>query len=277
MGLTKVGLSLGKEILGWTRTSGKCLLATKPVKINTAVLKYAPKLEHDVGNFSQRWTKNATEYFPDCKIPNSQIPSHHAVEGYNTDIRCMDYLSNDDEYLADNLFGAYKAVKTDKEFAKLAPLEKDCIGYRQIGRYKYDKKTLCVPAKILEEAKIGDVIKPDKGCAYAFQDKFSIDRYFCSGPDKIREIIRLPKGAKVSRNMEHYGEFLMPRSAEYKLVSKNIDYDGTAEYVLEYIMPKTKYPDDTAQIKAFAERYINSTDSYIKKLAQKILDEIKEM
>lgn len=34
------------------------------------------------------------------------------------------------------------------------------------------------------------------------------------------EIIRIPKGARVSRNMEHGGEILMPRGAAYKLISK---------------------------------------------------------
>lgn len=47
MGLEKTGLQLGKEIVAWTRASGKSLLATKPVKINTAGLKLSPQLERD--------------------------------------------------------------------------------------------------------------------------------------------------------------------------------------------------------------------------------------
>jgi hypothetical protein len=60
MGLTKVGLNLGKEILGWTRTGGKSLLITKPVKINTAGLKYAPKLESDTFSISTKVKKAGT-------------------------------------------------------------------------------------------------------------------------------------------------------------------------------------------------------------------------
>jgi len=39
MVLEKVGLNFGKEIIAWTK-SGKCLLATRPVKVNTAELRY---------------------------------------------------------------------------------------------------------------------------------------------------------------------------------------------------------------------------------------------
>lgn len=47
MGLEKAGLNLSKEIIAWTRTSGKSLLQTRPVKINTAGLKFAPNLTAD--------------------------------------------------------------------------------------------------------------------------------------------------------------------------------------------------------------------------------------
>lgn len=39
--LGKISTTLGKEIIAWTRTSGKSLLAIRPVKVNTAGLKYA--------------------------------------------------------------------------------------------------------------------------------------------------------------------------------------------------------------------------------------------
>lgn len=46
MGLEKIGLNLGKEIIAWAR-SGKSLLATRPVKVNIVGLKLAPQLEGD--------------------------------------------------------------------------------------------------------------------------------------------------------------------------------------------------------------------------------------
>ncbi len=46
--LGKIGTTIGKEIIAWTRANGKSLLATRPVKVNTAGLRLAPKLEGDV-------------------------------------------------------------------------------------------------------------------------------------------------------------------------------------------------------------------------------------
>lgn len=47
MGIENVGSTLIKEIIVWSKTSGKSLL-TKPIKINTCGLKYVPSLESDV-------------------------------------------------------------------------------------------------------------------------------------------------------------------------------------------------------------------------------------
>ena len=52
MGLEKVGINIGKEIIARTRT-GKSLLATRPVKINTRELKYAPELKADTLQISE--------------------------------------------------------------------------------------------------------------------------------------------------------------------------------------------------------------------------------
>ena len=47
MGIEKIGTSIGKEIIAWTRT-GKSMLATRPVKVNIQGLKYTPRLTEDV-------------------------------------------------------------------------------------------------------------------------------------------------------------------------------------------------------------------------------------
>ena len=46
MGLDRIGVIIGKEMVAWTKT-GESLLATKPIKINTCGLKYAPKANVD--------------------------------------------------------------------------------------------------------------------------------------------------------------------------------------------------------------------------------------
>ena len=68
------------------------MLATRPIKVNTAELRLAPQLEGDVVQISKqanRWTKNPNEYIPNCNIPSSQIPSHHMVDGMNCNIRAV--------------------------------------------------------------------------------------------------------------------------------------------------------------------------------------------
>lgn len=47
MGIGKIGTTIGKEIIGWTRTGGKSLLATKPVKVNIKELKLATPIKAD--------------------------------------------------------------------------------------------------------------------------------------------------------------------------------------------------------------------------------------
>ena len=50
--------------------------------------------------------------------------------------------------------------------------------------------------------------------------------------------IHVPKGAKVSRNMEYGGGVIFQRGAEYRLISKEKDSRGVLNVVLEYILPK---------------------------------------
>ncbi len=87
----------------------------------------------------------------------------------------------------------------------------------------------------------------------------------------------IPKGARVSRNMEHGGEILMPRGAEYRLISKQLRPDGKTDVTLEYILPKQVIPDDIPQIKKIAEQYVNSTNELNSKYAKMILDEVSKL
>ena len=53
MGFEKIGVNISKEIIAWTRTSGKSLLATRPVKVNIQGWKYVPQLEKEVVQLSK--------------------------------------------------------------------------------------------------------------------------------------------------------------------------------------------------------------------------------
>ena len=63
--------------------------------------------------------------------------------------------------------------------------------------------------------------------------------------------IRIPKGAKVSRNLEHGGEVVMPRNAQYRIISKTT-YDYRIEVELENILPKK---DNVAEIEELIEKF----------------------
>ncbi|MBD5402044.1 hypothetical protein HDR58_04515 [bacterium] len=277
MSLGKIGTTITKEVMAWTKFSNKSLLAIKSVKINTAGLKLAPELESDVVQLSQqanRWNKHPNEYIPNCNLPNSQIASHHMIDGKNSSIRDVGDLKKG---LIDEceMLGGYQAIKVDKEFAQLAPLEKDCIGYRIVGRQNNPYKD--IPFRVIDNAKVGDTVILDEGCAYAFQQEnlISLNNYNLQNP--MLEIIRIPKGARVSRNMEHGGEILMPRGAEYKLISKDKTSDGKIKVVLEYLLPNSKYPNDLEQIRKVAQQHVNSTDDFTRKYAQKILIEMQNL
>ena len=86
-------------------------------------------------------------------------------------------------------------------------------------------------------AKVGDIVIPDKGYAYYGFERELASR-FCGDKLCMLEVIT-PKGAKISRNMEHGGEAVFPRNAEYKLLSIDKTPIGQTRIVLEYILPKT--------------------------------------
>lgn len=62
MGIEKVGVNIGKEIIAWAKT-GKGLLATRPVKVNILGLQYVPALEKDVVQLSRNLEPADKELF----------------------------------------------------------------------------------------------------------------------------------------------------------------------------------------------------------------------
>ena len=143
----------------------------------------------------------------------------------------------------------------DEAFSKLTPLEKDCIVYR--GRRFEGFKTHDIDFSIIENAKVGDKIIPDTGYSYCGIMKELGERWASTGATNksILYTIRLPKGAKVSRSYgtsaAQGGEVLMPRNAEYRVVSKTVKGNHT-EVTLEYILPKK---DNLQEINELVARY----------------------
>ena len=178
----------------------------------------------------------------------TQIKEHHYVHGRNHMYREVDehnigktrsdYTEDElnnmsqDKYIemCNNTFNKSRLEdmrSIDKEMSELPPLEKDCVFYRGVGKSD-------VPSIL--NGNVGDVVNPDKGYAYHGFDR-SLAKEFSGGV--ILEV-KTPKGARISRNMEHNGEALFPRNAEYKILSKAQTPDGEWRIELEYLLPKNQ-------------------------------------
>ena len=210
----------------------------------------------EISDSAKRWSNPTADYTPEIPkgAKNLEIPFHHDINGENLSIRSVlegiksNSLTNRNKiYLPFEIKSMYEI---DRAFAELPPLEKDCIVYR--GRMLSSTERFNRDFEIIKNAKAGDIIIPDTAYSYtAFSRETAYNWCGSHGSESIMYTIRLPKGAKVSRNLEHGGEVLMPRGAEYKLISKTKDGNHT-EVVLEYILP-TK--DNVAEIEALAKKF----------------------
>lgn len=123
----------------------------------------------------------------------------------------------------------------------MKPLEENYVFFRGrsehpiCNEFNYD-------FNLIDNAKIGDIILPDTGYPYAAFHRKLAECWGGAGANcgkrtMIQEI-RVPKGAKISCNMEHGGEAIFPRGAQYRLLSKSTDPEGVLNIVPEYILPK---------------------------------------
>ena len=200
-------------------------------------------------------TQPATETTP-AVFEGSQVSMHHYLNGSNGSYRnaYKAAISNKPLNKRDSIdieYGLPQMLEIDQEFSKLPPLEKNCIVWRGRGEHPICKY-LNEDFEIIDKAKVGDIIIPDKGYSYTGFTKELASKWSC--PIEGRSImykIHLPKGAKVSRNLEHGGEILMPRNAEYKVISKEVNGEHT-EIELEYILP-TK--DNVKEIEELMKRF----------------------
>ena len=232
---------------------------------STPILRRMVPLKTDIANFSgtdfSRWTKNAEEYIP-AVFKGSAVPMHHEINGVNNSVRnfieykktgIIPYKDKEDiEWFLETVKDGEKAIKNiDESFKGLLPLEKDCIVYR--GRAENPLpcgKKFNVDFGIIDKAKVGDIIVPDTAYSYCAFKKSLANCWGGTGarsfahPGESNRImmmtIRLPKGAKVSRNLEHGGEVVMPRGAEYRLISKDVKENGDIDVLLEYVLPIIK-------------------------------------
>lgn len=167
----------------------------------------------------------------------SQVSMHHNIDASNPQVRS--YLNDPEAYT--KRFGDYAKTKMetiDTAFEQLSPIEKDCVAYRRVRKTGISEWR-DAHVKVLEDANVGDVISPDVGYSYYGFEKKGVTPITDNNSALIET--HFPKGAKLSRNLEHWerfgGELITPRGAQYKVVAKSRDESGMLNIILEYILP----------------------------------------
>lgn len=213
------------------------------------------RLLDKVKPLSSRWENPIANYRATI-VPNCEIPMHHSVNGSNPNIRQTIRglnIETPNARLSSRIECTLPEIQViDEAFSKLPQLEKDCIVYR--GRVEGPVNSFNADFDVIRKAKVGDRIIPDTGYSYCGIDKSLAETWghgALKGDKSIMYTIRLPKGAKVSRNLEHGGEVLMPRGAEYKVISKKTNGNHT-DVTLEYILPQK---DNLQEVNELMARY----------------------
>ncbi len=197
-------------------------------KFNTGILPA------DTVDFSKA-AKKAQFPFTD---KTTQVAEHHNINGQNSNIRCaLKHLEQGKELNRGDKWALETVEELDADFAKLPPLEDNFTFYR--GRTKHPViERFNEDFNIIEAAKEGEIIVPDRAYSYGAFNKSLAEHWSGGMGDTMMIEIRTPKGAKVSRNLEHGGEVVFPRGAEYRLLSKEKSNDNCLNVVLEYILPE---------------------------------------
>lgn len=239
MGIEKVGLQLGKEITAWTR-SGKSLLATTPVKINTAGLRLAPQIEKDVVETSAKkglchefWSR----MFKDGNIYSAGTPTlveyHAELHSFNGMLNNLSPINLNREITPRNhdITVAEVIKSTDVDFKAVSPITGKVTAYRCLTERPSFLKEATRLYKKASKIKPGEITvmreyaycTPDKGYAKCFL-----------GDKGIIYEISLPAGARIS---QRYDEYVLPRYSRFKCISNETLENGSHKIKLEYILP----------------------------------------
>lgn len=270
MGIEKIGTTIGKEIVAWTKTD-KSLLATKPVKVTLSDLKYTSKLKTDTFvKKIETWFDPVGHVAPYAKRGKTEVVGHHDFNASNSNKTIEElmrfFMKNhpnaSQEQIQKALIRKQKRIASDnlgkidcnRSFLSLEPQPYNSVAFR--GRQRRIGEQLGSDFDIIEKAQVGDEIVPNSGFAYAAHHKFGAHQYMgtpfdWNGNIKFEPMLieyRIPKGSQISSNMEHGGEVVFPALSKYKLVSKEtrlieeLDTLGNAvgsypykHVVLEYI------------------------------------------
>ena len=129
-----------------------------------------------------------------------------------------------------------RMLKMDEEFKKLPPVIFAQKYYRGIMGENNEG------VKILQKANQGDIVMPDRGYAFITKSKDIADSYAryldnSAGGENVFMEIKIPRGAKISRNPFHLREAVMPRNAKFEVLDKQ-EQEGLTKVILKYIPSK---------------------------------------
>ena len=129
-----------------------------------------------------------------------------------------------------------RMLKMDEEFKKLPPVIFAQKYYRGIMGENNEG------VKILQKANQGDIVMPDSGYAFITKSKDVADSYAryldnSAGGENVFMEIKIPRGAKISRNPFHLREAVMPRNAKFEVLDKQ-EQEGLPKVILKYIPSK---------------------------------------
>lgn len=129
-----------------------------------------------------------------------------------------------------------RMLKMDEEFKKLPPVIFAQKYYRGIMGKNNEG------VQILQKANQGDIVMPDRGYAFITKSKDVADSYAryldnSAGGENVFMEIKIPRGAKISRNPFHLREAVMPRNAKFEVLDKQ-EQEGLTKVILKYIPSK---------------------------------------
>lgn len=129
-----------------------------------------------------------------------------------------------------------RMLKMDEEFKKLPPVLFARKYYRGIMGENNEG------VKILQKANQGDIVMPDRGYAFITKSKDVADSYAryldnSAGGENVFMEIKIPRGARISRNPFHLREAVMPRNAKFEVLDKQ-EQEGLTKVILKYIPSK---------------------------------------
>lgn len=127
-------------------------------------------------------------------------------------------------------FTIEKLKKIDGEYSALRPNLYPKTYYRGIKRDNYG-------AQMLLNAKVGDVVTPDNGYAFAARTKSTDVMITYCGEGGILLKLNMPIGAKISKRYDLQNQVLINRNASYKVKSITQD-QGVTIFTLDYVRTK---------------------------------------